>query len=117
MNKTSRLIDATLAQLVNAGKMPREIRVQEMVTMQEMGNTLDEVNKAEERGDMPKGERARAEKLALAILKLTHAAGNAGLLAMAIAGAITQTRLAMEEFGEILEAMDLDWDEEEEGES
>jgi hypothetical protein len=36
---------------------------------------------------------------------------------MAIAGAITQTRLAMEEFGEILEAMDLDWDEEEEGES
>lgn len=119
MNKTRLLIDQTSVALVESTTIPREVRLQELINIQELGKTLDEVSRAEERGFCrAPGERLKAERLACGILKLTQAAGNAGLLAMAIAGSITQTRIAMEEFGAVLADMDLDWDEEEEeGES
>jgi hypothetical protein len=113
MNKARKLIDQTSVALVESTTIPREVRLQELINIQELGKTLDEVSRAEERGDMPPGERLKAERLACGILKLTQAAGNAGLLAMAIAGSVTQTRIAMEEFGAVVADMDLDWEEDE----
>jgi hypothetical protein len=111
VNKAAKLIDETTLALVGS-TVPAPLQEQELANIRDLKQTLAEVSKAEENGSMPPGERLKAERLSVAILRLTEAAGNAGLLAMAIAGSITQTRIVLAEFGATLADMDLDWPEE-----
>lgn len=86
--------------LVFSNKVPADVKVQELQTIQELDAMLDSAVKAEAKGEMPEGFGDAVASVTKQLLGFVESNKTVGLMALGVAGALVQARICLEEFGE-----------------